>query len=140
MIGISFSTEFIDDGKGVIQVARGKVSGTEIIDGSLEIQHFQERTGTLRYGLVDLTDVSHLDITTENILRIVQTNVITSKLSPSSVVAIVASKDFTYGIARMWESFAVETGWKTKIFRKRDEAEIWLRDTLGSKTTEISSK
>jgi hypothetical protein len=45
------------------------------------------------------------------------------------VVAIVAPADHVFGIVRMWEALAAGTGWRTRAFRNRSEAQAWLAAT-----------
>jgi hypothetical protein len=40
--------------------------------------------------------------------------------------AIVASRDVLFGMSRMFEVFAADLFALTHVFRKREEAELWL--------------
>ena len=56
------------------------------------------------------------------------------QLAPSRFggrTAIVATSDFTFGLGRMYEAFAefTDLGFELKIFRSRNEAEIWLANS-----------
>jgi len=45
-------------------------------------------------------------------------------------VAIAASSDFLYGLARMYEIYASRLPIDVKVFRSREEARVWLCDEL----------
>ncbi len=124
---MSYSTEFIDDGRGVLHVGTGIVHGDEIHAGSMEEHRVESRARALRFGLVDLTDVTELRITSEDVRAIAAECHITARLAPHAAVAIVAPRDALYGMARMWEILVEGTGWDIRIVRLREEALDWLR-------------
>lgn len=124
---MSYTTEFIDDGRGVLHVGTGVVHGDEILAGSIEEHRVEARTRALRFGLVELTDVSELRITSEEVRAIAAECYVTARLAPHVAVAIIAPRDAVYGMARMWEILVEGTGWDIRIVRLRDEALDWLR-------------
>lgn len=123
-----YTTEFIDDGTGVLHVGSGIVSSGEIVAGSHEVQSDEARARRLTHGLVDLTDVTELHVTAADMRIIAQASKRTAKFMPRGAVAIVAPRDYIFGMARMWESLVDEDGWTTRVFRDRAEAEAWLRE------------
>ncbi len=75
-----------------------------------------------------MTDVTELSITRDDVLEFVQVDMQIALIVPRPLaVAIVASSDLAFGIARMWEAFAEVTRWNTHVFRSRAEADPWLR-------------
>jgi hypothetical protein len=124
---MSYTTEFIDDGRGVLHVGTGVVHGDEIHAGAMEDHRVEARARALRFGLVDLTDVTELRITSEHVRAIAAESHITARLAPHVSVAIVAPRDSIYGMARMWEILVEGTGWDIRIVRLREEALEWLR-------------
>jgi len=108
---MSYTTEFIDDGRGVLHVGTGVVHGDEIHAGAMEDHRVEARARALRFGLVDLTDVTELRITSEDVRAIAAESHITARLAPHVSVAIVAPRDSIYGMARMWEILVEGTGW-----------------------------
>ena len=57
------------------------------------------------------------------------------QLVPDCVVALVADKNVTYGLGRMWQTRldVREVGWEVHVFRTRPEAEEWLRARVREK-------
>ena len=87
-----------------------------------------DRLKGLHYGLIDLTDVTELRATRDDVLEFVQVDMQIALSVPRALaVAIVAPSDLAFGIARMWEAFAEVTRWNTHVFRSRAEADPWLR-------------
>ena len=124
---MSYTTEFIDGGRGVLHVGTGVVHGDEIHAGAMEDHRVEARARALRFGLVDLTDVTELRITSEHVRAIAAESHITARLASHVSVAIVAPRDAIYGMARMWEILVEGTGWDIRIVRLREEALDWLR-------------
>lgn len=125
-----YSMNFTKDGKGVLRKGSGVLKGQEIIDGGLALLADEDRLRGLAYGRVDFTEVTNIEITPDDIHRIVDTNKRMAKLNPRAVVAIIAPGDAVFGIARMWETLAETTGWKTKVVRTAAEADTWLEAEL----------
>jgi hypothetical protein len=129
-----YTTEFVDEGTGVINVGSGIVTGLELITAAIEIHRVEERARRLTHGLTDLTDVQELRVTPDEIKRVAVENHITASLAlPGAVVAIVAPRDHPFGMARMWEALVDDTSWKTHVFRTRAEANAWLREAVNVK-------
>jgi len=127
--GVPYSTEFVED--GVIHLGTGVVEGAEIIAAAVEEHRIDDRARRLKFGLVDLTDVTDLRVTSEQVRRVAEENLMLSKLAPGAVVAVVAPSDLMFGMARMWQAFASRTEWQIQIVRSRAAATAWLRDRLG---------
>ena len=125
-----YTMSFSNDGKGVLRSGIGVLKGQEIIDGGLALLADEDRLRGLTYGRVDFTEVTHLEITPEDIHRIVDTNKRMAKLNPHAVVVVIAPSDAVFGVARMWETLADSTGWKTTVVRTAAEADAWLEAKL----------
>jgi hypothetical protein len=129
---LPYTTEFVDGGRGVLRVGSGIVTSVEILDATRELQGDPERAGRLRYGLVDLTEVTELRLTSQDMRRIAEASLKIAKLVPGGVVAIIAPKDHDFGMARMWEHLVDEADWITRVFRNRVEADAWIREQLAA--------
>jgi hypothetical protein len=122
-----YQVEFVAGGTGIHLTGAGTVLGSEIVAGAFEAHRDPVRARGLRYALVDLTELTVLQITTEEIRQVVAEDKITAKFAPGAFVAIVAPRDYVFGMARMWQAFAEVTGWETAVFRDRAEAIEWLK-------------
>ena len=132
-----YSTEFTRDGRGLIHIGQGIVTGAELIAGSLTVQQLGDRMRQLRYGLTDLAHIDEFRVTAVDLRTLAQEQLnVSREVVPSAAVAVVATSDSTFGMVRMWEAFAEGTGWKTHVFRALGEAERWLREMVPGATPE----
>lgn len=79
-------------------------------------------------GLVDMRAVRTLDVTASTIWELAQLLARAAATANPQRVAIVASADFTFGMARMFEALAESAGVDTtyRVFRDMAEARAWL--------------
>lgn len=123
-----FSTEYLPDGRGVHMTGTGLLTGQEILAAKAGLLRAPDRLTGLAYGMVDVTDVTELRITRDDVMEFAAVDVRIAALVPRALaVAVVAPGDLAFGLARMWEAFAEVTGWNTHVFRSRADAEPWLR-------------
>ena len=121
-----FFNKFLEDGKGLLQYGSGVVVIAEVLRCNQELVDSPDKTAGLTYGIVDLTEVTNLEINSTDIRAAanVGKQVI---LAPGAKVAIIAPSDYAFGISRMWEVFVEPAGWRTKVFREKDGAIAWVR-------------
>ena len=63
---MSYTTEFIDGGRGVLHVGTGVVHGDEIHAGAMEDHRVEARARARRVGRVDQTDLTEQRNTSEH--------------------------------------------------------------------------
>jgi hypothetical protein len=125
---VAFSTEFLSDGRGLQLVGSSVLTAREILEAKAGLLRSPERLKGLHYALIDLADVTEVHVTHDDILELVAADMQIALVVPRPIaVAVVAPGDLTFGVARMWESFAEVTRWNTYVFRSRAEADSWLR-------------
>ncbi|HKV42122.1 MAG TPA: hypothetical protein VJX67_23150 [Blastocatellia bacterium] len=117
----------MDEGRGIIRIWSGTVTGGELEAAAKAESQDEERTRRLKYGIVDLSDVTELAMTPEDIRGIVTQHTRTAALMRRGAFAIVAPKDVVFGFARMWQVMVERTGWETQVFRSRAEADAWIQ-------------
>jgi hypothetical protein len=125
------STEFVEMGRGLLIRCSGAVNGSEFIECKESLKNDREARG-IAFALIDLEEVKQLRMTAEEVRRLARIDHDLAKNAPDVVVAVAAPSDHVFGIARMWESSAEATGWRTGVFRSRSEAEAWLNEELCS--------
>jgi len=125
-----YETFYVDSGKGVHKYGRGVVTSTEMLSASLRESSDEERSRKLRYGLVDFSETTDLQITPEVIRQLVEINRKLASYTPGAFVAIVAPTDFPYAMARLWQTFSQDLGWSANVFHSRPAAIGWLRKQL----------
>jgi hypothetical protein len=125
---VPFSTEYLNDGRGVQFAGSGVLTAQEILEAKTGLLRSPERLKGLHYTLIDMSDVTELHVTRYDVLEFVAADMQIALTVPRRMaVAIVAPGDLAFGVSRMWEAFAEVTHWCTHVFRSRAEAEPWLR-------------
>lgn len=125
-----YLTEFIDGGKGVVRIGMGVVTGQEILKAVMAWDTDNPPLEWITHALIDLTEVSAMDISAEEIRRIAEVDKASSKKMGRVHVAIAASQDIAFGMSRMYSGLTVSTGWIVNILRTRPEATAWLRSVV----------
>jgi hypothetical protein len=130
------SIEIADHGLGVVLIASEYLSTQDVLDANLDFfnQYAQEFL-SCRYWLADYSQVEDSDADFTQIQRLASIHVNASKTNPQLVVAVYGSKDFVFGMARMWEMLAEATGWQTGVFRSAEEAKAWIRSQVNESLT-----
>jgi hypothetical protein len=127
--------KYLDNGIGIMFVGVGIVTGDDIINANMEVFSSEEKMKNYKYGFIDYSVVSHLNASTSEIEHMTSQQLKASEFIPNAVLAFVATKDLEFGLTRMWEMIAENTGlqWETMAFRNREKAEIWLKDRIREK-------
>ena len=122
--------KYLDGGLGV-----GIITGQDFISANKEMYASIDKMREYKYGLVDLSGVTKVNVSTSEIETIVSQDKNASNYMSELAVAVVAEKDIEFGLSRIWEALIEYHGmnWKTKIFRKRDGAEKWIKNEVKEK-------
>ena len=85
--------------------------------------------------IIDYSVVSDLSASNSEIEHMVSQQKKASEFIPNAVLAFVAKKDLEFGLTRMWEIIAENSGikWDTMLFRDKEKAEIWIKDRMREK-------
>ncbi|MBN2627160.1 MAG: hypothetical protein JXA95_10880 [Spirochaetales bacterium] len=122
---------YSDGGTGTVVSGSGVVSSGEYLAFCRE--HLSGKRKSLyeyKYNLTDWSDVDTAEITSGDIADVARLSRQAAELSPGCIVAIVAGKDFLFGLSRMWENQSVTPDSTVLVFRDRSEAENWIRRKL----------
>jgi hypothetical protein len=68
---MAYTTEYLDTGRGILHVGSSIVTGADIIAGACEEHRTDERARNLVYQLTDLTGVTELRMTSDEVHRVV---------------------------------------------------------------------
>ena len=129
---MSFTAEYVDDGRGVLYVGSGTLTAPEIVAVKRELLADPDRARRLRFALVSLDEVTSFP-TPEEIRQTILLAHELARINRHAVIGIVASLDLPFGMARMWEALAFATGWAVSVFRDRTQAEEWVRATVAAR-------
>jgi hypothetical protein len=78
------------------------------------------------YQIVDLTAVTRIVMSTDDIRRIADQDRSAVKSFGRITIAVVADKDLDFGMSRMWEAYAESPGIETGVFRNMSDARDWI--------------
>jgi hypothetical protein len=107
------------------------LTGRELIETTRRLVETGDAIRGVRYTLVLFDEVTRVDVSADDIRRLVEVDKDLMLLIPQTVIAIVAPKDEMFGLSRMWEMMVGVPGWETRVFRSRAEAEAWLQSLRG---------
>jgi hypothetical protein len=124
---MALATDFRDDGRTLMMSGSGVLTGREFIHAKEALLAQQEQVRSITRAMILLEDVSVLDVTPDEIRQLVGLDQQMATLTPHVAVAVVAPKDYMFGLARVWETLVESVGWQTDIFRTRPDAEAWLQ-------------
>jgi hypothetical protein len=127
-----FETELTDDYMGIIHVGRGLVTGEQIAEGCRAVTVLVQTTENFHYKLVDLSEVTELKMTEEELDRIVEEDRQIAAVRPRIAVGIIAPNEKLRAIAQRWERSVEELGWNTYIAPTRTDALKWLRENAAA--------
>jgi hypothetical protein len=124
---MAFVTTFVNRGRCVVQIGCGIVLGSEMVGGARAVREHVQSGGDLTHGLVDLSDVTELHLSADEVGLIAAENHQAAASMSHATVAVIAATDLAFGMARMWEAMVAGTNWRTRVFRDRQAARAWLR-------------
>lgn len=109
----------------VFTTIRGVLTDDELLDHKMRLTS----DPNFKSGMVELSDareVGELAVTAEGVGRFVTQDSKDSELLKDYKLAIVASEDVVYGMARMYQTLTEKNVPAVRIFRDLDEAKAWL--------------
>ena len=127
---MAIEIRYLDDGIGVCWLGQGVVTGQDLLEASKETFKSEEILKQIKYAVIDFTSIDKASMQTENIRAKAGMDKIAAEINPDVVVALIASKNVMFGLTRMWEVFVDQIGWKTKVFRSKTEAEVWIKELV----------
>jgi NAD-dependent oxidoreductase involved in siderophore biosynthesis len=122
--------KFTEDGKGIVFQGSGRLTEQELVMARTALQSDAEAMRRVAFAVVDLEKVTELRLDHEGVRRLVHIDEQLAQLAASMTVAIAAPSDHLFGIARMWQTMAEQTGWPIRIVRSHSEAQRWIAQTL----------
>lgn len=127
---MSIEIRFLDDGIGVYWLGQGIITGQDLLEASEKTFKSEEILKHIKYALIDFSCIDKGVIQIRNIITKAGMDKKAAKINPNIVIALIVTKDIMFGLARMWEVFVDQTGWKTKVFRSKTEAELWIKELV----------
>jgi hypothetical protein len=126
-----------DGGLGFIMEGDGAVTGEEILAGVDERFSSEDKIRKYIYGMSDYTKVTSIDMESDQIRLVAEKDERVSKLNPDLVIAIAAPQDLMYGLCRIFEAYAADTGWEIRVRRSMEDAKKGVLEMLKSKGRDV---
>jgi hypothetical protein len=114
-----YTTDVIDNGKGILHIGSGTVTGAELMLSASTVLKLVREGLKPEFALTDLTDVKEFAVSAEEISRNAALNRGISRHLPSVKVAIIAPAPDIYGMVRMWQAHIDSPGWASHVFDAR---------------------
>jgi hypothetical protein len=122
---------YLDNGRGLLVKCCAPLSGNDKIKTNEVLLRSPDELAKLRYLVIETTS-GEFHCSTEEVRIISAQDKQIAKIAPQDLhVALIVPSDVDFGMARMWQVFAEETGWQTAVFRSCAGAGTWLNDALG---------
>jgi hypothetical protein len=122
-----YTTNIIDNGKGILHICSDTVTGEELMSSAATVLKLVQEGLKPEFGLTDLTDVKAFAVSAEEISRNAALNSGISRYLPSVKVAIIAPANHIYGMVRMWQAHIDSPVWTSHVFRRKEKALAWLK-------------
>ena len=107
-------------------IATGTVNFTELKEIFMEtVGHDDWQAGFNM--LCDYRKIDNFDVISRDIENITEWQTAIDALIGNGKCAVVAAKDSVYGMSRMWEILSSDRSQEICIFRRIDDAVLWLR-------------
>jgi len=121
-----YTREVVEQGTLLVLQASGILAGDELVATTRTLVDEGPTLAGVRTVLVLLDDVTQLAVCAEHVQKVVDLDRRLVEFIPKADVAIVASRDEVYGMARMWEMMVGVPAWRIEVFRSRAEADAWI--------------
>ena len=92
-----------------------------------------EKFSTYRYSLADWTALTSAELSSESIQLVAELCHQAAAVNPNMIVGSVADQDLSFGLTRMAHIRRDSTGWESRAFRARTDAEGWIRHRVTAK-------
>lgn len=127
---MSYELFFLDDEYGSITEFHGMLTDKLLIECTKERYSSEERNSNFKYILNDYSDCTEINISTGAVIAVANMAIEVSRINQNIVIAAAMPTDLIFGLGRMWQAYADETGWNSHAFHSRQEAETWICEQL----------
>ena len=117
---------------GIIVQAEGVVKAEDMIEINGLMYETKEKIEKIIYQIIDFTGIQDFSYTDADIDMIAFQDKRAYDINPNMLIAVVSDQDLLFGLARMWEAKALSPLFRTKVFRKLEDAQIWINEKLKS--------
>jgi hypothetical protein len=122
--------EVINRGTGFLWVGRGVLTGQEMIDGGKMELSLTRTPEKITHSLVDFTQVTRVDATIEEVLKIGEIDKRTAKTIKILFLAVVVPSHLVDYLTSVYTDLSSPEGWTIRTFKARRDAEAWLASVV----------
>ena len=122
---MSVEIQSLNEGKGLLYIYRGVIRYEDDRRANELMRDRHDRSG-VRFTIIEHRNVK-VNLTTNAEIRMAARFCIAlSQQLPKHIVAVITPDDLSFGLGRMWQTLADETGWSMAVFRDMSAAAEWL--------------
>ena len=130
---MALALEYSRDNHGAWATASDRLTGDEVVAALQEV-NARNQIAPIFYTFFDFNAVAEIDLATPQLQKAASTALEAARRERAPrIVAICATSDLSFGLARMYMAMIDETGWEAAVFRARPEAITWLRNRVAAK-------
>lgn len=116
----------IDQGTGLVMEVDGFLAGDEFLAAHRQFWRFNRKFKSCKFWFTDYQFVTGTDLNSDHAKELTNINMNGARQNPKLVLATHAQSDIEFGMTRMWQTLAQDTGWHIKPFREREGAMRWV--------------
>ena len=132
---MSYEITYIKTEGGVITKYFDIVTDSDIMKSMKERFSSDDKVSSYRYVITDCSNVERFEVSPEVMRESAKISKKVAIINKNIVVVAIMPTDLQFGMGRMWQAYAYETGLNTEIVRTSKEAEDWLRIKLDRNLT-----
>ena len=125
-----YNITFLEDEGGVMTTYSGTVTDDTILKSAHERMSSGFKIKDFRYSISDYSQVTDFAVTPNGIKANATLAIEFSKQNKDFILVAVMPTDVEFGTGRMWQVYAEESGWTTRIVRTFEEADQWVKEQL----------
>jgi len=130
---LAFKIRRLKDG-GVVFDYEGNISADEVIRANEMVYTSTDHPiATVPYIISDFSKIEKAFFSYEKLKVASAIDQDILEKNPEFLIGVVVTKDLLFGQGRVWQGFLGSGETRTKIFRTREEAEIWVQKKLAEK-------
>jgi hypothetical protein len=123
----------VGDG-GVIIRGEEVVTGRELIDSNYFLYGFTEKIKTLKYQIVDTTQITEVIVSKDEITAAAGQDKRASEINPDLLIAFVANNDLISDLCRIWQAATDSSSIASMLFSNMESAHEWINGKLKDKS------
>lgn len=133
-----YTITYKESPRGVITTYSGVVTDEEFLrcldEKFLTVGKFLSESEMASYGysISDFSEVTDLKVSVDTVRDSATRSKAAMTANDTGLMAVVAPNDLEFAMGRLWQAYVGMQGDRVKIFKSREEAELWIATTLNA--------